>query len=61
MENVDLAGRAAQTEKTGREQTVPIAEPLHSTCRISPKDDPHAPLFGRAFDSRQRDIDRHAK
>jgi integrase len=58
-ENVDLAGRELhfKTEKTGREQTVPIAEPLHRhLLDIAGNDDPRAPLFARAFDSRQRDI-----
>jgi integrase len=58
-ENVDLACRELhfKTEKTGRTQTLPIAEPLHRHfLDIASSDDPRAPLFPRAFAGRQRDI-----
>jgi integrase len=58
-ENVDLAGRELrfQTEKTGRMQVIPIAEPLHRhLLEIAGSDDARAPLFPRAFAGRQRDI-----
>jgi integrase len=58
-ENVDLSGRELRfkTEKTGREQVVPIAEPLHRHfLEIAGSDDPRAPLFPRAYATRQRDI-----
>jgi integrase len=49
-ENIDLAGRELhfKTEKTGREQTIPIAEPLHRhLLDVAGSDDPRAPLFPR--------------
>lgn len=58
-ENVDLSARELHftTEKTGRTQTIPIAEPLHRhLIEIAGSDDPRAPLFARAFAGRQRDI-----
>jgi integrase len=58
-ENIDLAGRELhfKTEKTGRTQTIPIAEPLHRhLLEIASTDDPRAPLFPRAFAGRQREI-----
>jgi integrase len=58
-ENVDLTGRELRfkTEKTGRIQVIPIAEPLHRhLIEIAGSDDPRAPLFPRAFDGRQRPI-----
>ena len=58
-ENIDLAGRELhfKTEKTGRVQTIPIAEPFHRhLIEIASTDDPRAPLFPRAFAGRQRDI-----
>jgi integrase len=58
-ENVDLAGRELhfKTEKTGREQTIPIAEPLlRHFLDIASSDDPRAPLFPRAFAGRQRNV-----
>ena len=58
-ENVDLAGRELhfKTEKTGREQTIPIAEPLlRQLLDIAGSDDPRAPLFPRAFAGRQRKV-----
>lgn len=58
-ENVDLQGRELRfkTEKTGREQVIPTAEPFHRyLVKIAGSDDPRAALFPRAFDTRQRDI-----
>ena len=58
-QDVDLTGRELhfKTEKTGREQVIPIAEPLHRyLVEIAGNDDPQAPLFPRAFALRQRDI-----
>jgi integrase len=58
-ENIDLAGRELhfKTEKTGREQTIPIAEPLHRhLLDAAGSDDPRAPLFPRAFAERQRNV-----
>jgi integrase len=58
-ENVDLAGRELRfkTEKMRRQQVIPIAEPFHRyLLEIAGNDDPRAPLFPRAFDTRQRDI-----
>jgi hypothetical protein len=58
-ENVDLSARELRfkTEKTGREMIVPIAEALHRhLVEIAGNDDPRAPLFPRAFATRQRDI-----
>jgi len=58
-ENVDLAGRELhfKTEKTRREQTIPIAEPLlRHLMEIAGSDDPRAPLFPRAFAGRQRKV-----
>ena len=58
-ENVDLQDRELRfkTEKTGRQQVIPIAEPFHRyLVEIAGTDDPRAPLFPRAFDTRQRDI-----
>jgi integrase len=58
-ENIDLAGRELRfkSEKTGRQQIIPIAEPLYRhLLEIASTDDPRAPLFPRAFATRQRDI-----
>ena len=58
-QDVDLTGRELhfKTEKTGREQVIPIAEPLYRyLIEIAGNDDPQAPLFPRAFALRQRDI-----
>jgi integrase len=49
-ENIALAGRELhfKTEKTGREQTIPIAGPLHQhLLDVAGSDDPRAPLFPR--------------
>jgi integrase len=57
-ENVELAARELRftTEKTGRIQVIPIAEPFHRyLLEIAGTDDPRAPLFPRAFALRQRD------
>ena len=58
-ENVDLSTRELRftTEKTNRSQVVPISEVLHRhLLEIAGTDDPRAPLFPRAFASRQRKI-----
>ena len=57
-ENVELAARELRfrTEKTGREQAIPIAEPLHRHLMEIVGDDPRAPLFPRAFATRQRNV-----
>ena len=58
-ENIDLAAREIRfkTEKTGREQVIPIAEPFYRhLLEIAGSDDPRAPLFPRAYAGRQRDI-----
>lgn len=58
-ENVDLAGRELRfrSEKTNNSQVIPLAEPFHRyLLEIAGTDDPQAPLFPRAFDTRRRDI-----
>ncbi|MGA8479277.1 MAG: phage integrase SAM-like domain-containing protein [Chthoniobacterales bacterium] len=58
-ENVELEARELRfkTEKTDRLMVIPIAEPLHRyLVEIAGIDDPRAPLFPKAFDTRQRDI-----
>jgi integrase len=58
-EDVELSARELRlkTEKTKRVQVIPIAEALHRhLLEIASSDDPRAPLFPRAFATRQRDI-----
>ena len=58
-ENVELDARELRfkAEKTNREMVIPIAEPLHRyLVEIAGTDDPSAPLFPRAYATRQRDI-----
>lgn len=54
-QNVDLANRELRftSEKTGREMVIPITGPLHGyLLEIASNDEPDAPLFPRAFESR---------
>ena len=54
-QNVDLTTREMRftSQKTGREMVVPIVDPLHShLVEIAGMDDPDAPLFPEAFQTR---------
>jgi integrase len=58
-ENVDLESRELRftTEKTNRAQVVPISEVVYRhLLEIASSDDPRAPLFPRAFATRQRQV-----
>jgi integrase len=58
-ENVDLSTRDLRfvPEKTNRPQVVPISEVLHRhLLEIAGTDDARAPLFPRAFATRQREV-----
>jgi integrase len=57
--NVDLSRRELRfvTGKTGRRQIIPIARPFADYLEYLPtSDDPAAPLFPRAYSTRQRNI-----
>ena len=57
--NVDLWRHELRfvTSKTGRRQIIPMARPLASYLESLPaSDDPSAPLFPRAYSTRQRNI-----
>jgi len=57
--NVDLQRRELRfvTGKTGRRQIIPIARPFAEYLESLPaSDDPSAPLFPRAYSTRQRNI-----
>jgi integrase len=56
-QNVDLANRELRftSEKTGREMVIPVAAPLYAYfLEIAKNDEPHSPLFPRAFELRSR-------
>ena len=55
---IDLPNREIrfQTEKTGRQTVLPIAEPLYRHWREIAGDNPKGPLFPNAFELRDRDI-----
>jgi integrase len=57
--NVDLTRREIRfkTQKTGRQQILPIADPLQKyLLDLAGSDDPKAPLFPEAYSTRLRDI-----
>ena len=56
--NVNLETRelSTRTQKTGRQQVLPLAQPLHSYLVTVASADRKGPIFPRAYELRQRDI-----